>query len=242
MVCRCPECGRFHSAGHRTTATSVWLGRFAGGLLLLWVLIIASAFLLAGITFGAIQFTHIDLYTYMITIGPDGRRVMWSQNAAGSTYVYEDDKTPAVVSRSVYTLVPPTDPRYRFNRGWEDLILINLLSIGSGFAAGVLLVVILWHWQKRRYGWVLAVPLIASACVLGTIYLFSDYDFIRGWATRRVLYHAALQCASISLGILLGRPIARAVVRIFIPPRPRQYLAFLWRADGKPMPLANLRT
>src|SRR4029079_18116386 len=58
LLCRCPECGRFHPAGHRTTATSVWLSRLAAAFLALWVLIVVGVFVLAAIAFGAIPFVH----------------------------------------------------------------------------------------------------------------------------------------------------------------------------------------
>ena len=34
-------------------------------------------------------------------------------------------------------------------------------------------------------------------------------------------------------------PIARTLLRMFIPPKPRQHFAFLWAADGKTMPAAR---
>ena len=37
-------------------------------------------------------------------------------------------------------------------------------------------------------------------------------------------------------GIYLGRPFARAIVSALLPPRVRQFLAFLWLADGKQPP------
>ena len=55
MVCRCPECGRFHPAGHRTTAASLWRSRLAAGLLLLWILIVLTAWFFATLGLGALR-------------------------------------------------------------------------------------------------------------------------------------------------------------------------------------------
>ncbi len=42
--------------------------------------------------------------------------------------------------------------------------------------------------------------------------------------------------ACLAIGLWAGRPVARMMVRLLLPPRLRGPLAFLWRADGKSMP------
>lgn len=37
-------------------------------------------------------------------------------------------------------------------------------------------------------------------------------------------------------GVYLGRPMARMVVLIILPPKQRVFFAFLWDADGKALP------
>jgi hypothetical protein len=45
----------------------------------------------------------------------------------------------------------------------------------------------------------------------------------------------------LTLGLLLGRPIFRGLIRALLPPRARAGLAVLWRIDGKqpPAPLTQ---
>jgi hypothetical protein len=59
------------------------------------------------------------------------------------------------------------------------------------------------------------------------------YEFIRGQCHQRALSQTAVQSLGVVLGIFLGRPIARTLVRMLIPPKPRQALTFLWTIDGK---------
>jgi hypothetical protein len=51
-----------------------------------------------------------------------------------------------------------------------------------------------------------------------------------------VLSFILLESAGLGVGLLLGRPVARALLRILVPPKPRQHLAFLWTIDGKRLP------
>jgi hypothetical protein len=42
-------------------------------------------------------------------------------------------------------------------------------------------------------------------------------------------------------GVLLGRKLARLMVRLTLPPRMRTALAILWTRDGLPAPTAGSR-
>jgi len=39
-----------------------------------------------------------------------------------------------------------------------------------------------------------------------------------------------------AVGIMIGRPVARGMLKILTPPKIRQHLAFLWIVDGKMLP------
>ena len=66
--------------------------------------------------------------------------------------------------------------------------------------------------------------------------LSDESALIRGPAIGRQLFATAMQAVGVLVGTRMGRPIARGVARAVIPPKPRQLLAFLWQADGKPVP------
>lgn len=241
MVCRCPECGRFHPAAYRTTAPSLWLGRLASGLLLLWILIILAAFFFAGLGFGALQMIHIDMFTDRKMIATDGRELEWSRVGNATRIVYAGTTQPAGIYKQLRVPraprpINPNEPIY-YNRGTRnDLILLTLFSAAIGLPGGVFVAVLFWHWRPQNYVWMALVPFISAAFVVGILFFEEDYELIRFWGTQRALFWASIQALFVGAGILVGRPFARLLVRMFIPPRPRQYLAFLWKADGKVPP------
>jgi hypothetical protein len=253
LVCRCPECGRFHPAGHRTTATSVWLSRFAAALLGFWTLIVIAVVVLAAILFGAITYMHLDMFTEGVQVaGPNEREVEYRQMPAsgpgGSSNwgpVYKDtgETAPEPIEYRVRLRKFDPNPRQRrspYREIIEALVMIHLFSVATGFVAGVLAAVFLWHWQRRRYVYLMLLPLVSALFVIGTILTQDYWVWIQRWGIERTLYYGSVQAAAVFLGVLAGRPIARTLVRMFIPPRPRQHLNFLWHIDGKTPPAATV--
>ncbi len=206
--------------------------------LLLWVLIILATVTLILFGFGGIQWAHVDLFTYNRLVDANGRELVYQQipNAAPGASpwlpVYLGTTQPATTPvHYVRLLTPPTQPATFYHPGRFELAILSSLSAALGLLTGILLVVLFWHWNKKRYFLVLLLPFAAAAWDLLVMCRFEDnaYEYIRLWATERVLYHAAIQTAFILLGILIGRPLARLLLRMFIPPKPRQHLAFLWQ-------------
>ena len=242
MVCRCPECGRYHAAGKAATGASVWLSRVAAGLMGFWILIILFAVFWIGMGFGAIQVMHVETLSFNHEVADvDGREVEWTMPAApnsASIMVYKGTTQPAAGWHNERTLVPPNPGVFHGNWSLGFVLGMALGDAALGFVTGALLVTLFWHWKRRRYPLVMLLPfLVAAFALYGTIFDSSnEYASIAGWTASRILMHAAGQAAAIALGVLLGRPLARGLVRMFIPPKPRQHLAFLWQADGRPVP------
>ena len=245
-VCRCPECGKFHPAGRESTAASLWLSRVATLALGFWILVILFALFWLVIGMGAVMVVHLEEFSYRRMVAADGREVEWGNTGRGNMLVDKGTTQPAHgnITRTVRSLDPAHDWRRQHyqNEEWRrqqmliGSVILGLSDLGLGFVGGVLLVVFFWHWSKRRYPLVMLLPFAVAAVVLAVTLMEDEYEFIRGWAISRALMHAALQAAFMYAGIKLGRPIARGLLRMFIPPRPRQVFAFLWRADGKTPP------
>ena len=244
FVCRCPECGRFHPAGVGVSATSTWLRRLGTMLLGLWVLIVLFVIFWIVLGFGAIQVGFVETFTYRKMIAMDGREVEWNSSpnpnrAGGRAYqaVVKGTTQPVAQWRMVSTLDP--QPGNRRRNIW-DVIPFAIGAPALGFVTGVLLVVFFWHWQRRRYKWALLLPL-AVAAVVSVIFCIDEmYILIRPFAVQMCFGWAMAELAGMALGVLVGRPIARGLLRMFIPPRPRQAFAFLWGADAKVMPPARV--
>lgn len=240
MVCRCPECGGWHAAGRGITSASLWLARLATLVLFLWVLIVLFAIFWLCMGFGAVQVTHVDEFSYRHWIADDGQPI---ERDASRGWVYSGTTRPATPDRIVRRAYPPKDDNFSAERHREQIligsIILVLCDLSLGLVGGMLLVTFFWHWKRSRYTLTLLLPFaIAAFVVAAMLYADDDYTDIRGWAASRILMHAALQAVFLYIGIRIGRPLARGLLRMFIPPRPRQVFAFLWRADDKPMPAA----
>lgn len=252
FICRCPECGRFHPAGTGVTATSTWLRRFATALLGIWVVIALSAIVTTGICMGALHVAHIESYTYRAVVTADGRPAEWKQvktPGGGTSYQVAAKGTtqPAPTWKTIYTTTPPArddqNPwmggRYQRAQRWEEFFVFTGFGAALGLVAGVLTVVFFWHWKKRRYLLTTLLPLSAAAFMIVIYAVNDDFQPVLGYATRVSLGHAAWQAAWMCLGILIGRPVARGILRTIVPPNPRQHFNFLWHADGKKPPPAR---
>src|SRR5437016_7943719 len=121
MVCRCPECGRYHAAGHGATAKSIWVARMAAVALLLWVLIEVGVLVLISLGFGGLQVVPFDVFMYRKMVAPDGREVIYTQDKKGAwVQVYADTKQPATVgTRQVYSWRRPND-QSPWGRAWRE--------------------------------------------------------------------------------------------------------------------------
>ena len=54
-----------------------------------------------------------------------------------------------------------------------------------------------------------------------------------------LLFTLAIYAVPFFVGLMIGRPLARLMVRAFVPPRLRVPLSFLWLCDGKEPPRAG---
>src|SRR5690349_9317481 len=85
LVCRCPECGRFHPAGTGTSANSVWLMRFTSMLLVAWMSLVLGVTVLAAFAFGGLQVGLVDTYCWM---------QQGQSSAYGNRYYYSTQPPP----------------------------------------------------------------------------------------------------------------------------------------------------
>jgi hypothetical protein len=120
----------------------------------------------------------------------------------------------------------PHDPEY--------LLLMVLASAGSlavGYLAVALATVLCHHW--RRWGYILHATVfpLAVAATLGVI-LHPAPARIRDFAYPYCAWFVGLQLLGGVLAVSTGRPVARGLARLLLPPGWRANLAPLWSADG----------
>lgn len=242
MVVRCPECGRFHPAGHGVAARSLWLGRFATFMLVAWLLGLVTFFLAAGFALAmwvAISVMDGTTYGQFTTQGQPieyrvgGANGNYSQYIVGTDTVY----TGQVTSR----YVPRPLNEYWEQRG-DQLVGVLVVAQLNAFLVGAVATVASWHVSRRRLLLWLAFPFLCAAVAWLLIVFFERvrYGDIYSWLAWRFVVGAAIECVGLLLGLELGRALARGLANTFIPPKARQAMAFLWYADGKTPPPAAL--
>jgi hypothetical protein len=60
----------------------------------------------------------------------------------------------------------------------------------------------------------------------------------RLWLYGNLAGYLIVECGAVFAGIVFGRPVARFVLRLLLPDRLLQHLAFLWNRDGKALEFA----
>jgi len=239
-ICRCPECGKFHPAGTGVTAAGVWTRRFASILLFIWIAIVINCQIAVAGGMAGLDALSIGLYSHGEWSTSDGQPVVWGAPASGgytgTGYVLAGTNIPAKQVVFNQKLHPWNEDSTRHGAGLPAMLIIVAASLLLGFMAQTLAVSLLWHWPKRRYLWLMIVAIIPALLVMIPFITTGEYQAIKFQCLERIFSQTGFQCAGINLGIFLGRPLARQIVRMFIPPKPRQALAFLWLVDGKKPP------
>lgn len=215
LVARCPECGRFHSASEHSSAGRLWLRRLATLLLFLWIIVVAHAgagVLLAQGAWGMLTLEELTHY----------RRVPLTTNPTAKTQRYSYTRE-----------VDPEVPYF----GLFMMLILGASGATAGLG-GLLAVVIFHHWRR----WVcillaLIFPPLVAAVVAAA--WRADVPQLFDWSLPYLGAHASVQILGGLLGVVFGRPLARVIVRVVLPPRVRPALSFLWLVDGKPMPAGS---
>ncbi|HNQ21500.1 MAG TPA: hypothetical protein PKK06_00215 [Phycisphaerae bacterium] len=214
-IVRCPECGQLHPANEVATEWRPWLHRVTALLLGFWVLGIIGVLFLMALGQGALMYVPLTELTL-----PDNAVVQ----QVGSTTI-----TTVVGSRGALRTKP------LFGWLWLFLVFASLLSFAAAFATGMLLVVLVPHWRRIAYVSFVALLALTAGIVVG-INWYSEAPQLSGWGLKHVAAQTTFQVLGGWAGVMLGRSLARLVVRIMLPPRLRPRLAYLWLADGNPLP------
>lgn len=225
LLCRCPECGQYNPANTLTTAHRAW---FRGLVVLGWCvwivawlnLIFFATLLLAALPPDAAwQRRMID------------EKILTTRHVGGRHY-------------GGYRTVSlgPMDQEMWLITG----ILFSSFVLAAAFLT-TLTAAFMPHWKRWGYvvfaaGW----PAIALGLLLA-LFLPEQLDRQYSYnddispAMSAWLYRYSISCVLITAitGIAfawLGRPLARLLVRIFVPPRRRGPFAYLWLVDEKSPP------
>jgi hypothetical protein len=222
LVCRCPECGRFAPAGHATAARQIWLNRLGIGLLVVWVIFLLWLFGMCSLFLGMSAYGNLMNQVQWIAPPPTTMPVNRMVTLASYHYELRNASSPeeAIEQRN-------------------SAILMATLAGALGMLTGGLFAVLLWHSKNWRRLLAFAPPLIGVWFAIIGWQNDRMTILIRDWGLNRLIAYMLLECGAVAVGLWLGRPIARTALKILLPPKLLQHLAFLWTTDGKQLRLNN---
>lgn len=223
LITRCPECGRFAAVGQTTTAARAWLNRLATILLTVWVFGLLIVFGLCSLFLGLLSFGHMEVMTdYKQVSAP----VPTTLPSGVTTYVgqykfqYEVKKIPA------------NDDEQQASQRWAQF-WFTFFTIFVAWIVGMMFSSLLWH-CKGPLRLLAFLPALLGCGIAAMIWISTPETVrIRPWGVMQIGEFFLIDLVTIAIALLLGRRFARVLVRVLVPPRARQHLAFLWIVDGK---------
>ncbi len=214
LICRCPECGRFHPAAMGVSVSRPWLARLGVGLVANLVLFYLLVLGLGGLFTGICMYIHLDEYSVRSYSSQISGPVRTMRPAHNRQTVGSDSFEP-----------------------WEsDWMIAVAVVAGLGLFMGAFTSIVAWHLNRWERRWFLLLPVLTAVAVWLIWQAEYELTLIAAWSMRVIALYAVCSMFAMWTGQLIGRPIGRQVVRLLIPPKLRQHVAFLWRCDGLPLP------
>ena len=260
LVCRCPECGKFAAAGVATDAGRPWLRRLGTGLLVLWVLTVVWLLGTAVVGLGAL--TYGALWeglrpTFWVTYGGLQGRLYWLHIGFGLGGL-----ALGLVLGGFLVVFLHHWKRWQYWLGLLVPLIAGAVAVaiwasergmGSSVAAFESSDYEIQHLQSLRDMYSRHVSAQGSNVDISSRERLRDVD--ERLRQRRELLalayqeyeaynkpvllgllHSLAQLLGLALGIWLGRPVVRGVLRVVLPPRSLQMFAPLWWVDQKRLP------
>lgn len=126
--------------------------------------------------------------------------------------------------------------------GSEYDLIVNLgfcASLLAGFVGVALATILFHHWNRLAYLIYAAVTPVPAVLVVWFMLMNAPPSLSLG--SPLISLFAGLEVLGGLVGILAGRPVARLLTRVLVPPGLRSYLAFLWSVDGLEPPGSDSR-
>lgn len=242
LIVRCPECGTVASL-QEYPLLGRWANRWAAVAAAAWILLaVAVTFGLAGVMFGftlgTMETTSVPLQRVIASAYEEHQKAQGVPVNQVSGWWNIDQNWWDAQDRSA--LIEKAGGWGGAVQWWGFLIwaigaaiLFPLASVWAVAAA-------------HRRGWRLLLtylPMLLIAAVFFSMTSISGNRWLgASELATRMLWPVTLPiCAAVAVlpliaGAFLGRPLARLLVRLWLPPRLRVPLSFLWICDGKPPP------
>lgn len=247
LIVRCPECGT-GAALMEYPLLGRWANRLGYLLVALYLLVVLAMMLgSAGITFGmsmgandmlsqrfTLRLTQIQQDRANANVGPQPANWSWQSNYQKDREWWESSDKWQLFQEA---------GGFATGVNWYGLVMLVFIVLVVT-PMGMLFAVAMPHLRGWRR---LCVPVVVFC--FGMLYLFVAYLtqrsqvwFYPQWSGPQVFQPivvptaCALGSIVLMFGMLVGRPVARWVLVLILPPRLRAPMGFLWRADGLTMP------
>jgi hypothetical protein len=248
FIVRCPECATVASM-QEYPQLGRWANRWAVVLSLLWVgvMLAISAGAFPAMIGSTMAFSEEVSDNFKDQVEDDW--LAWYEETTGAppttvSWWRPDRFDEYVAAGRLPTLWADSGGFWPAVKTPELLLYIVPLSIA--FVYGSLMGVALIHRRRRTLALIALGVLIVGGTIYGAIwYQVVLYETINSFSSAAAPYvflplaAGALGAAWLAMltGAMCGRSIARAIVRLLLPPRLRGSLAVLWTTDGLTPPL-----
>ena len=195
-VSRCPECGQFHAMTTTFASLSNWRAR-QEQLIILTVTLSVLIFLgLSILGLWGMQMGYMELdreYTFYIQ---------------RHTYIYQSPNGMG------YNNPNPTGQvqMYWFMHFYRFLCAL------AGFIFVNIVMTFFWHWKKRLYYVLLAIPLLAAGFSVWFVIIDNQnaaYQY--RYDETSIIFGALFEISGMVIAIWLGRRTVRGLIRVFVP-------------------------
>lgn len=250
LLCKCPECGAFEPANTLTTATRSWFRFIVVLVWLLWIviwlkLIFWSAFGVTGLAVvsGDLRQSWVDFDNVNVN--------QLVENEALQRYL--DELAQQQAQQSQQGNSPVAAQSYYYGNDVRDLgpmhddvpfflTLFLVAAAAIGAVMTTITVVAMPHWRRWGYvcfaiSWPMIGVVIFHVLIWPELYSWRMVTIeLRDWHMKSALGIEAIAIAGGLAAVWLGRPIARGIIRLIVPPKRRGVFAYLWLADSKTPP------
>lgn len=244
LIVRCPECAAV-AALQEYPSMGVWAKRIGALAAAIWVLIVvAGGFAMGGALMG---FTMMTLSAGSKPLADqielDHREWQKEQGSSAATLGYFSGVTQTWWAQqdpaALYQASGGTPTALRRTAGALPVMII------PGFGFGVAISVLALHRRGWRLAILTAIPIAIAACFVTIVIRGSTGAPGAQWPGNLATEALASRLAPVALGTawlmmmvgaLVGRRVARWLLRLMLPPRLLAPLATLWLCDGLPAP------
>jgi hypothetical protein len=231
LVSRCPECGRFAAAGRTTSASSVWLNRLGTILLVVWVMFLLTLFGLCTFFLGLVPYGHTIEAT---TFESDTYAPIPSQYWRAPNGKHWSRRWSYRVPRQIRA-----EDEDNLHREFQAQLLLASIAGALALITGGLFTILLWHCKGIWRAFALLPPFLGCGGAVFIWIVDPMSVLIREWGIVQIALYLLIEIPALAIGAWAGRPIARGLLKLLVPPKARQHLAFLWIVDGKTPPVRS---